>query len=52
MGSGQKQVHLVRFGAKNRYSGVHSTITSKTYPTSPAISQKRIVPVFGRIKPR
>ena len=31
---------------------VNSKITSKVYPTSPAVGSKRNVPVFGRIKPR
>ena len=31
---------------------VHSKIKSKAHPTSPTIGPKRIVPDFGRIKPR
>ena len=45
--------------AKNRYTWsvwgqkqVHSKIKSTAHPTSPAIDPKRVVPVFGRIKPR
>ena len=48
-----------RAAAKNRYTWsvwgrkqVHYKIKSKVHPTSPAIGPKRIVPVFGRIKPR
>ena len=48
-----------RVAAKNRYTWsvwgqkqVHTKIKSKAHPTSPAIGPKRIVPVFGRMKPR
>ena len=47
-----------RVAAKNRCTWsvwdqkqVHPTIKPKAHPTSPVIGPKRIVPVFGRIKP-
>ena len=48
MGIGQKQLYLVRLEPKL----VHSKVKSKVHPTSAAIGPKRIVPDFGRIKPR
>ena len=46
-GSGRKQVNLDRLGPK---TGAFQ-IKSKAHPTSPAIGPKRIVPVFGLMKP-